>query len=290
MVLCLALGRPFPAFLEHHNADVHYARVSQADTMGWYGNIQCLSGRMSLKTYRQQMQQIPRAFNLRSALPFLFASLQFGKGLRYLGDQAQSMGGSGPANSSSMRVIGGNTSSDNVPRNPNLGTLSNGSSSPQSTIVALQMHLAAVLAIEDILQTEPLPFDFVGALVDFSGGLFDLPGQLRYLKLLPSNSGRNERKEALVQILHRLNFSEEVVGVIRDDGSHECGPLEECFIECDAGRGEGSDDASSEFVTLMGGSGRRAMRRGHYVEALRMLHLGERYNYLKLYCLMSKNY
>lgn len=225
LTLSLLFSRPFPEALEHHNSDFHYARVATADTVSWFGCIQVNSGQVSLKKYQNDMQKMSRIYGLRSQVLFLFASLQFAKGVR---------------------------------------TLSSDISSSNQATVAIQMHLGAVLGIEKILDVEPLPYNYIEALVDYSGSLFDLAGQLRFLKLLPAEG----RREAYLKVLGVYNFSEEIIGRIRNDGGHEKGPLEECFLEVDPDRG------LEDFQKVMASTGQQALRRGHYVEALRMLHLG----------------
>merc|ERR1711988_1992006 len=85
--------------------------------------------------------------------------------------------------------------------------------------------------------------------------------QMRYLKVLD----REDRVGALRELLVRGGSSEDLIGFIQADGSHQPGLLEQSL---------GSRD---EFVAACRDAGRAAVAQGDYRDALKLLHLGEAY-------------
>ena len=123
-----------------------------------------------------------------------------------------------------------------------------------------------VLAKARILDTDPDQFNYVGTIVEHSAKIFDLRDQLLYLCLLPSR----DRRSAYEKILRQYGgAAEELIGKILEDGTHAIGLMEQALVN-DAGA------HVNDFHNLMASEGMNALKRGRYISALRMLHLGER--------------
>eukprot|EP00392_Amoebophrya_sp_AT5.2_P006340 g6352.t1 len=130
------------------------------------------------------------------------------------------------------------------------------------TLSAATVHFSLILAKSRLLDVDFEKFDYVRAIIDYSTRLFDVSEQLQYLLILHPA----DRKTAYVRILRSFaSLSDELVGAIQYDGSHFKGLLER------------SCESNEEYRAVTEAIGRDALRRGRYVEALRLLHLSQCY-------------
>jgi hypothetical protein len=123
-------------------------------------------------------------------------------------------------------------------------------------------------------------FDCVKSVVEYAGTVFQLNEQLRYIQVLRAK----DKLVAYIQILRTHGVSETLIGRIQPDGSYNKGLLEIAMqdAEMEEGthgmEGENSEQSNHKFREVMEHCGVKALERGQYIEAMRLLHLGRKFD------------
>jgi hypothetical protein len=283
-ILLFLMDRPFPTTRDafpHWASDRLADQFFQHENLLWYGLLRVANGGLSLPGFQQQVSEaLPsppdanyhRMMDVRMCL----LSLQFSKGLRKL------------RNHDPRVLTGVQVHMGLVLARAQLLTLER--RTMRSRESERRHLLLSSGRSEAEIQSSRSPdqaFDCVKAVVEYSGTVFGLQEQLRYIQVLRAK----DKLIAYIQILKTYGVTDTLIGRIRDeDGSYDKGLLELAMEDAareDGGAGaggqaafdaQGHSSSKLKFMEVMEHCGQKALERGQYIEALRLLHLAQKFD------------